>query len=1368
MSDQSVFRLLSKLQQHLESKTKRKKNNSLRILSEKDNQRQSTVATKFYQAIIFGTDQEESQYLHKDPFREDEKEENATDLVALHVYKLSLRGEARAASELQSNISQFYRCKKIKTVSGDYMELTKHESIIKFLMMLKDSANTESTSSNTTFDMLEDFPGPGRRKCDGLTIENFGQDQSRIQFPIYTLSAFELANHEYSDQLREGSTLNTAEMLDYSYADNQNPPFGSGSLLSSHPEITPRVQQGSMSDRLFNALSSATGPVTITLQSILDLPELPEPNEIDVDSGVISSYYPSRMDQAELETNIFPSLESVLREHQFPFFGASQLLDSALRSSDMGPGLSREDLAFPDDAAALSYEKVKKNEQIQESRFEAQSCNWDVLTDHYIQSGPVLPFVPFISDQPDSIFDKQYSSFYGNTLEAETKTLSIPEVVKILNSAVLGIPSEYFRVDAESPSIYSCRHFRLKGTSVETMDSLSEEIAFLGTAYVRVNAVCAFFQEDLTRGGLIVQAFTIAVQKLLMRFTLDLMSLESESNLLQYSWNLRKKATILKVLNEILVTVFTSRQTEREYYDFVRCIQQLRRGGIDQGFVRKYKGAVILGHLYQSTKVATRDQITLHNFLFYESVQPLIRFMHRWINYGELEDHYNEFPVWQNPDARLDDGAQFWDATYLICAENTPIFLTECLPDLLNAGKTMSLISRTIQKSAMVTRRSLEAISSHKVDLDLFLGIDEISNHKVEADQLFKINTERVTKDINMTNDALETIRKQAAQAKVNKIREEGKRIAEERKKKSEYVQMQHEKQKSLLASVKAEIEERRKALQQATLDDAEAEQNLIAQLDVPFSLTEDQYLRMKAYIKEEMIRFYDEKFKELDDRILWLQWERRKIILGNPKFTWYRPDSDDGALESRPQPKALQVDSKDEKEQLPSEYQDVQDVQDVMEAAVDTVETSTDQTQAITIQGQAPTAEHIQSQSELNGSLPPNQTDAFQPGFRLQQADQEYVKNMAFMEDNQDLVNPIPFHIILPEDQTNQQSNTVPMGPQSTWEYGAIEMEMHSEKVGGPATDTSHEIEKESLTHFTHDEHIARSFSNRFQTPLHQIIYHCLQKPISKQSQALSSYLNKVLWFQFQLDGHLKALRSYALMNAGDLYDSFWPMIFSRSQQLLGKIHLTEINRIWEICVRQSSYGDDPFIVNISFSLDGTTNRTENHTAYGFDSLKIVYKAPWPIDIIARPSSMEKYNTIFRFLLKLSEVNYRIKQMWMHFQKMMLRDRRPSKSGMEMMLFRNQIQHFFGTLQAYIMTQVHETSWKRLQDSLHSKDSTVSHMISLHEQYLDNMIDRCLLSSRAKPVLSIIEEMCKTVNDFAQKISLMDEDTESSLLGST
>jgi hypothetical protein len=164
----------------------------------------------------------------------------------------------------------------------------------------------------------------------------------------------------------------------------------------------------------------------------------------------------------------------------------------------------------------------------------------------------------------------------------------------------------------------------------------------------------------------------------------------------------------------------------------------------------------------------------------------------------------------------------------------------------------------------------------------------------------------------------------------------------------------------------------------------------------------------------------------------------------------------------------------------------------------------------------------------------------------------------------------------------------------------------------------------------------------------------------------------------------------------------------------------------------------------------------------HALDFLRLQYYAPSPLGAVLTPIALDKYDDIFKFLLRLSRLVFVVGHLSRKFETQRLRH------------FRMQISHFVSTCAAYFFdTGVRET-WdvftsylndleRRLgeEDEAEELGTRVAEGIEdlrrQHEICLDRMTFALLLRHRQRKVLTLLEEIFGIILEFAKECNFND-----------
>jgi hypothetical protein len=220
---------------------------------------------------------------------------------------------------------------------------------------------------------------------------------------------------------------------------------------------------------------------------------------------------------------------------------------------------------------------------------------------------------------------------------------------------------------------------------------------------------------------------------------------------------------------------------------------------------------------------------------------------------------------------------------------------------------------------------------------------------------------------------------------------------------------------------------------------------------------------------------------------------------------------------------------------------------------------------------------------------------------------------------------------------------------------------------------------------------------------------------PIVSQIQAVDQAGLHLFVRSLKLEEHLTALRSFALMGAGDTFDLF--LLYLPSHQLP--------QSAWEMAVNLSSSKDNPYAERFKIQ-------------YGSEEdFKVNYETEWPLNLVIHAKSLEHYSKVFNWLLRMRRTSQLLSNCKAFFHNLSLRRLKgtPDAQMRRVQLLRHRMHLFVTLLQEHVATVVHGSAWLELERSL-SKAGNIEALVEVHDSYLNSVISKCSLEGRSRFVI--------------------------------
>ncbi|KAI9691402.1 MAG: hypothetical protein M1820_009674 [Bogoriella megaspora] len=178
-----------------------------------------------------------------------------------------------------------------------------------------------------------------------------------------------------------------------------------------------------------------------------------------------------------------------------------------------------------------------------------------------------------------------------------------------------------------------------------------------------------------------------------------------------------------------------------------------------------------------------------------------------------------------------------------------------------------------------------------------------------------------------------------------------------------------------------------------------------------------------------------------------------------------------------------------------------------------------------------------------------------------------------------------------------------------------------------------------------------------------------------------------------------------------------------------------------------------------------------EPNSLYALDFLRLQYTPPPPLDSVVTPTSLEKYDTIFKFLLRIVRVRWVVEQQLSSplssLPRIARNSARPSVSASQLRLrFKFEALHVVTTLCDYFLGVGTSKPWTEFEtyirdlelrlahpnylDRERSSGASVPGLRNAHDAMLERVLGSLFLKRRHAKVMDALERVLSTVLNFA------------------
>ncbi|TGZ85706.1 hypothetical protein EX30DRAFT_393032 [Ascodesmis nigricans] len=240
------------------------------------------------------------------------------------------------------------------------------------------------------------------------------------------------------------------------------------------------------------------------------------------------------------------------------------------------------------------------------------------------------------------------------------------------------------------------------------------------------------------------------------------------------------------------------------------------------------------------------------------------------------------------------------------------------------------------------------------------------------------------------------------------------------------------------------------------------------------------------------------------------------------------------------------------------------------------------------------------------------------------------------------------------------------------------------------------------------------------------------LEMNIDEAYETTMARLIGLMGEKFKLFEHLKALKKFLLLGQGDFIALLMEVLSENLDRPAGALYRHTLTAQLEHAIRGSNAQfDDPEMLG---RLDARMLELSTGEV-GWDVFTLEYKIDAPVDVVVTPYGSKQYLKIFNFLWRIKRVEYALGTSWRRFMtgaRGVLRavDDILGEDWKRTRCVVAEMVHFVNQLQYYILFEVIESSWTKLQSTINKPNLTLDDLITAHASYLSQITHKGLLGS--------------------------------------
>lgn len=1013
--------------------------------------------------------------------------------------------------------------------------------------------------------------------------------------------------------------------------------------------------------------------------------------------------------------------------------------------------------------------------------------------------------VLYLTELGQDALDQVYNSYFVFSKNAPYEPMTTTEN-DLIHDAFLawqGIESQTFRFEPLHCS-FTPVYIRLHSTSVSSIRSVLEQIAWSGSLFRRLEIFCQYNSSpeyQKVNKGIISQAFANSVQKFLNYYHSCIIKLGSVvKEILQKeiytNQKLNSRTTLWSLSQHIKPLV------DQLHFVTKICQCDIQKDNLDDSYTREAtslfgslsmrisdrmlefpKGAKLLTYLHYCLQTGNESMNGFLLKFFQDACFPYMQWLREWIYHGTLDENNQEFMVRKSRAFYLEinqyqSATSFWTAAFSLHEDNIPSFLAESADAIFSTGRIINVIRKYQENHYMFSMKFIEP------DISILFTNQEIRklrkqylklsiSQKEEHQNHVKMRIEKQIQELNKLKE-----KSRMHQQKIKKQNEELDRLAilqaeEKRKLFEERVSEIETKQLKRLEEIKNLEEREREIAQREELEKQKAieiakqkilqdHQKVIQRMEKRRAITDWKFERQRLNPqRKEMLllelRYFDSKRKDFEQSI---QVANRKV---NPHFS-----------------QSIQNEAENK----------------LQEISQSSTKKNNDENMSIII-------EDDKSKTQFKENINFNQQESI---VNTQIVSSDYVHNDNINNDNSnsnndnDIImndisnieiddeNDIKMNDILidleEENEITKVNLETPIKSIATSEIqfesklNSLQIDVDSMNIDEPISSPllsmvpipQNDIQKEFYDvfrvdyndEFSSDEikvdeplnHGTKSISfikSQLDIPLDQAIEESLLKPVIVQYNSAHSIALSIFFGELNLEDHFEIVRYFYLMNAGDFSEIFFKKIFDEMYYGNRWTDSHQLNSHFESTLKLTDYFEEmPLSRRLSFRIPPQDpNKTVDvHGVEALNHVTLQFEVGWPLNILFDGDAQHKYNLIFHFLVQVKRIMVELRDTWKHFTHRNVRSSFDPRIR-EIQMFRQEIEHFMNIMQSYLMTEVLETSFSQFMNRIRNETKSFERLYQLHQEFLNQAIKRCLLSQGAKPVKELIDSMFSVIFKF-------------------
>eukprot|EP01083_Nonionella_stella_P067604 178916_1 len=1028
-------------------------------------------------------------------------------------------------------------------------------------------------------------------------------------------------------------------------------------------------------------------------------------------------------------------------------------------------------------------------------------------------SGSLLDGQRFISNASTAEFNSQFTRWDGR-IEA---VVCESEVVDCALKVLQGLPSHLFHYSEET-QMFKAENCRLKSSSFNSMSTFMDQMARIGSEFKRLDTFALYFLENTDEVGFISQTFGVALRDFLCFVRASILEIPSkclsarqrqESSFNPES-NFRGVPSMLELSNHSIPLAQQLHALCTICRVHIPITESQRVPGILPHSLSGYlpgrdlipdhpskftRGAALLSFLHEhdSTSAADARLRPLMRFAFRKCARAFVRMLDSWIFRGVVSDPHSEFLSVSFQDGHIDQ-------TRLAL----PTFLEEIRAEIIRCGESLALLRSASLEHFQCCEVSREQLAPTQIysDADLRSGMRSRDDLVDTQMAMLRSLEDEIRSEENIKNLTEQQERRNAFQKMKHKLDDEERKRFE----KNEFIRKQKRRK---LSDENRKLDSQRAAHKQERAEIIREERAALEQESRERNLAIERK-------KQELLELYKQKEAEAERKRRKLEWKRQREELVSKRRDFLKSQSDSldqqyNSFLASPfsfvQPSRSPVrpvrcispvrvgDSLGIGNRPPIE----------LDVSADSVgdqkmqDASVQSPPLISDSGSSQIPESGGRQVPESGSRQVPETEIRHMSERADE-----MKSVDLEDVVMDIVSDSDDNrpsVVVESESANEVMDIIESDrtvddikeDRSTWPGDKAlsstaanpSLQAVSSHEAGMADSMPRPLESGAsvrnsgfmgmalrripdlpvvgedldIERFSPDEDDQSTC-----TPLEVIIRSGLVESVLAQCRVVDEVTLHLFRRKFRIVEHFHALKRYLLMDAGDMLDLFCGSFFDRhasSDTVFGNSP-ARLNTILEEAAGACGYDSDSYFSLLVFRRLKSALRIPTKYAFLHKALSAVkdvyldYNIEWPLTNVITRDSLDRYNAIFAFFMKLKKVSLEMRSLWVVLRNATRRKYENAEQIRTLQMFYHEGQHFLDCLQYHCITQVLNINWDSFMQEVQAATCLDSYRIA-HDKFIKKCTQVCFLTKGLEILADILNAMFNMLLEFKALVESVD-----------